>query len=176
MIKFRKAFVNITLALCVLFSSMILVSCDLFNTDPDGGSDSESAAVDTPTEEEIEDDPTTKNYDNGIFFEEEAEGYQPKIVKTETSDFIGEWEATSGNAHYLFGNLELDIKEGGIWTGNVTEEDVRGTWKESNNGLALKGEIFSCKLAFSSKNKLLLEYVPYEDSTDSVLVVMTKKD
>ena len=67
-----------------------------------------------------------ENYDNGISFEEEADGAEITTQKADVKDFMGSWEATSGQAKYQYGNVDFTIKEDGTWTGNITDEDFEG--------------------------------------------------
>ena len=120
-------------------------------------------------------DPTKKNYDNGIVFEEEGDGYEVTVADTEADKFIGKWEATSGNSHYLFGNLDLNIQKDGKWTGNITNEDLNGTWEEKDGGIYLDGDVFKGQLNFSDSGTLLLQYLPFKDSTEPVIIVLTEK-
>lgn len=181
----RKVVLALLMA-ALLASNMCLSGCDLFGVGSDDGSIAESldpsqgsSTDDIPSDTGLEnpddpDDPTIKNYDNGIMYPEEAEGVEVKLKKATGSDFAGSWEAKSGNAHYLFGNLELKIGKSGIWTGNITEEDYRGTWKEKNGGIYITSNNFEAQLNFVDKDKILLRYTPYEDSDSYVSVILTK--
>ncbi|MBR3375808.1 MAG: hypothetical protein IKG71_08485 [Firmicutes bacterium] len=187
--KHNKTFFLAIIMAGLLASSICLSGCDLFGINDDDGGDiqvtekldvpeskdnSDERTGDTGLENsEDPDDPTLKDYDNGIFYPEEAEGAQIKLKNAEGKDFVGSWEAKSGNAHFLFGNMELKIREGGFWTGNITEENYRGTWNEQNGGIYLKSADFEAQLNFTADNKLLLRYKPYEDSDDYVTVILT---
>ena len=122
-----------------------------------------------------EDDPITKDYDNGIYFEEEEEDAVITPKKAQESDFVGRWEATSGQSAYYYGNVELNIKENGTWTGNITEEPLTGKWVRKDAGIYLTSEIFNCTLEFTQEGSLIM-LEDYEDSDEEpVVVVLTKK-
>jgi hypothetical protein len=115
-----------------------------------------------------------EDYDNGIVFDEEAEGAELSFKKAEEADFIGKWEATSGQALYMYGNIDLDIRDGGKWSGNVAEEDLEGKWEFDGTTMSLTSELFDATLSFTEDGKLILQ----EDrAEDGILLntVMTKK-
>ena len=62
-------------------------------------------------------------------FENEADGAEVVTMPHDEKDFIGAWQAPSEQAKYLWGNINLRIKEDGTWTGNITEESFHGRWK-----------------------------------------------
>lgn len=128
-----------------------------------------------PEEVVLEDDPTTKDYDNGINFDEEIEDAEIEYKKSSVDDFIGSWEATSGQSAYFYGNVDLTINPDGTWTGNITEEPLKGKWKEQGGGIYLTSEIFNCNLTFTADGTLIMQE-DYEDTDDeAVLVVLTHK-
>lgn len=117
--------------------------------------------------------------DNGIDFDEEEEGAE--IVKAEApdEDFYGTWTATSGMALYLYGNIDITIKEGGTWTGNITEEDLSGTWTRDGVDLHVvsdDGDI-DFLFAFTEDGKLVMQRDVADDGeeADYVNTVLTKK-
>lgn len=136
----------------------------------------EEQEYEMPEEEMVlEDDPTTADYDNGIYFDEEGEDAEVETKKAPESDFIGKWTATSGQAAYYYGNVDLTIETNGTWSGNITEEKLKGKWKAQGGGLYLTSDVFNCTLQFSSDGNLLMQE-DYEDSDEeAVIVVLTRK-
>jgi hypothetical protein len=127
-------------------------------------------------EEEIADDPTTADYDNGIIFEEEDEDTELTTAEKSPSDFFGTWEATSAQSHYQYGNIDLTVKEDGTWEGNISDDDLKGEWIEKDGGLYMTSEYFNFQLAYTDKDVLVMEYWPDEDDPEYCLVsVLTKK-
>lgn len=170
--KFR--FTSILMVLILMMS--LTVSFTACKKDGAGKSDDKEAIGETEGPDvDASEDPTKKNYDNGIVFEEEGDGYEITVADTEADKFIGKWEATSGNSHYLFGNLDLNIQKDGKWTGNITNEDLNGTWEEKDGGIYLDGDVFKGQLNFSDSGTLLLQYLPFKDSTEPVIIVLTEK-
>lgn len=102
--------------------------------------------------EDDEEDP----YDNGIVFDEESEGAELKFKDTSAEDFFGTWEATSGQALYYYGNIYLDIKSNGKWTGNVADEDLKGKWAFKDNSLKLTSDLFQATLSYTTDGVLIL--------------------
>lgn len=183
--RYRKTILTAILTALIMMTGVCFSGCDLFSVKDDGEDIEANEDLEVPgdagvAEDEYSeivdpDDPTTKNYDNGITYKEEAAGAKLEIVKADPEDFVGSWEAKSGDAHYLFGNLDLTIKENGRWTANITDEDLRGTWKEKNGGIYLEGNVLNAQLNFTKDKKLLFLYHPDEDSSDYVTVVLTAK-
>lgn len=125
-------------------------------------------------ESDIPEEIKGEDYDNGISFDEEEEEANIIIEKAKTDKFIGKWKATSGQAMYLYGNINLNIKAGGKWTGNIADEDMSGTWKENSEGIALTSEFFDCELAYTEDNVLIMRYLPDGD-TEYVNTVLSKE-
>lgn len=144
----------------VLLVVVAIVALAVFLSGRSGGSD----VADEPPEEigeefaipedaEVEDE----DYDTGIDFEEEGEGAVLSFKSSDESDFIGSWTSTSGQAHYLYGNIDLDIKKGGKWTGNVADEDLSGTWKFDGTFLSLSSDLLNVTLAFTVNGNLIMQ-------------------
>lgn len=177
-LKYRKL---ILLLLLMIASAMVFAGC-FGNKDSDGsgsgGSGAKTSEDSTLSEDEIE-ERITEDYDNGIMFDEEMEGYKVEVKKSPVTDFVGSWEATSGNAHYLLGNLDLKIKADGTWKGNVAGDDVSGTWAEQDGGIYIKCKDnrinFGGQLIFNPSGNLIYSYYPLENSTEPTNIVLTKK-
>ena len=112
--------------------------------------------------------------DNGIYFEEEEEGAELHFKSVEASDFAGTWESTSGQAVYLYGNIDLTITNDGKWTGNVAKEDIEGTWTFKDPALILKSEWFNASLSFTDDGTLILQEIR-EDDDEPINTVLTPK-
>lgn len=109
---------------------------------------------------------------NGIAFEEEGDGAVVDTVEKDASDFFGEWEATSDQGRYLYGSIDITVKEDGTWDGEITGEPLNGTWEDMGDHLHMNNEIFSFDLAFSDSGNLVLIDT---DSEDVIYTVLTKK-
>ena len=109
---------------------------------------------------------------NGIAFDEEGDGASVETVKKDVSDFYGEWEATSDQAHYLYGSIDITVKEDGTWEGEITEEPLNGTWEDMGDHLHMNNDIFSFDLAYSNGGNLMMIDT---DSDDVIYTVLTKK-
>ena len=184
MSKHRTASLTAMLMALIMITGICFSGCDLFSVkDDDADIEAEgelypSGDAGDPEEEpdlEDPDDPTTKDYDNGITYQEELPGAKLDIVEAAPEDFVGSWEAKSGDAHYLFGNLDITIKKNGRWKANVTDEDMRGTWKEKSGGIYLTGRDMEAQLNFTKDGKLLFLYHPDKESSDYVTAVLTAK-
>ena len=110
---------------------------------------------------------------NGIFFEEEVEDAELNMVASDVSAYVGTWEATSDQALYFYGNIDLTVNSDGTWTGNFTEEDFEGTWEDMGDHLHMEStRLLKFDLAFEDSGKLIL----IETGDDYVLKsVLTKK-
>lgn len=143
-------------------------------------SDTEETAG-TPEESEItmedimEDEMAQEqDFDNGIYFDEEDDGAEIVTSKKSTDSYVGSWEATSGQAMYQFGNVDFDIKDDGTWTGNVSDEDLEGKWKETGEGIHLTSDLLDCDLVFTDNNVLVMRYSP-DDDGEYLNAVLSKK-
>ena len=126
--------------------------------------------------EEIADEQAegTEDYDNGIYFDEEADGAEIVAKKKSSDEFVGSWKATSGQSIYQYGNVDIEVKEDGTWSGNVSREPLTGKWSETNEGLHLTSDLFDCDLMFTEDNVLVMRYSPNEDG-EYLTTVITKK-
>lgn len=115
-----------------------------------------------------------EDYDNGIVFEEESEDAVLNFKPSKREDFYGSWEATSGQAMYLYGNADITIKENGTWKGNLADEDVSGTWEFDGTAVKLSSDLYNASLSFTEDGKLIMQEDRAEDGT-YLNTVMTKK-
>lgn len=84
--------------------------------------------------------------------------------------FYGKWTANSNRAHYLYGNIDLEIKDDGSWTGNITEEDYSGKWSYNGEFITLESDLVNCDLFFAEDGQLMFRDHTFPDD----LVVLTK--
>lgn len=141
----------------LLLLSMMLV---LSMAGCSGSGDAEEPAEAKPDKESMEDmsdEEFAEAIDNGIVYEEEEEGANLHFSKASESDFYGAWESTSGQSIYMYGNVDLNIKSGGKWTGNVAEEDLSGTWTMKGGSMILESEYFHASLSFTTDGKLIMQ-------------------
>ena len=97
------------------------------------------------------------------------------MAKKKSSDeFVGSWKATSGQSIYQYGNVDIEVKEDGTWSGNVSREPLTGKWSETDEGLHLTSDLFDCDLMFTEDNVLVMRYSPNEDG-EYLTTVLTKK-
>ena len=169
--EYMKKFICIML---VATMGIFLIGCgskDAPAEDP--AEDSEITMDDVEEMLESEDE----DYDNGIVFDEEADGAEIVKKKADVKDFVGSWEVTSGQAKYQYGNVDLTINADGTWTGNITDEDFEGKWTESDEGIILTCDVFEFNLAFTDKDVLVMQYDPEDEDDTGELVtsVLTKK-
>ena len=160
----------------ILATTMILLlaGCKK-NTDTSEASDAAAEESEITMEDIMEDEfEETEDYDNGIYFDEEADSAEIVTSKKSSDSFIGSWEATSGQAMYQFGNVDFDIKDDGTWTGNVSDEDLEGKWKETSEGIHLTSDLLDCDLVFTENNVLVMRYSP-DDDGEYINAVLSKK-
>ena len=107
---------------------------------------------------------------NGIFFEEELdEAVITKAPATE-EDFYGTWTAISDMALYLYGNFTVTILPGGAWKGNITDEDMNGTWKMEGNELHLENEWIDMMLSFTTDGTLIMQRADIEEGEEETFI------
>ncbi len=139
---------------------------DAVNDYEDSNQDEEIALID---------DPTTKDYENGISFEEEDDGAELTFVSASVSEFYGTWKSTSGQADYFYGGVKITIKKDKTWKGTITDEDYSGVWSTRNGGLYLTSDVFNCNLRFTDTGKLIMQQDYGDEDVDPVAVVLTKQ-
>lgn len=157
---------------------MLVVSMSLFLAGC-GSKSEEPAAQEAEEIEEISADELIEegeeDYDNGIYFEEEMDGAEVVTQKKDAGEFVGSWTATSGQALYQYGNVDITVEADGKWSGNISDEALEGTWKESGDGIYLTSDIFECQLAFSESGALIMQYSPDEEAEEYITTVLSKK-
>lgn len=163
----RKIISITSVLILILTLSVAFSSCS-------SNKDEEAPANTTEEVEDIPEEIKGEDYDNGVTFEEEEEEFDVVVSKKSIDQYYGKWEATSGQAVYQYGEVNLNIKKNGTWTGYIADEDLEGTWKETSEGIALTSELFDCDLSFTDSGVLLMRFLPYGD-TETINTVLTKK-
>lgn len=132
-----------------------------------------SCSKDEPTpeaeqsEQQMEESHENDDFENPAYDNEE-DGAVVKEQASDVSTFIGNWEARSDRAKYLYGNIDLSIKEDGTWTGNLTDEDFSGKWEYNGTGITLSSEIINCDLFQATDGSMMFRD---HDDTDVLLVL-----
>lgn len=114
----------------------------------------------------------TERESNGISFDLEREDAEIKRVKTNPEKFVGRWTATSDQALYLYGNIDLIINSNGSWAADITEEKLGGSWKEADDHIHLDdtSELnFDFDLAFDQSGDLVMTETNPEGVINTVL-------
>lgn len=132
----KRRITALMLMLMMTFSAAALASCG--NSGEDFDADTENTYEDDYLNSimEIENDGPS-DFDQPKY-ESEEDGAE--VVKAEhpVEDFYGTWEATSQRSAYMYGNVDINIKEDGTWKGNITEENFRGKWTYENGDVIIK--------------------------------------
>ena len=145
--------------LCVILALilfLVLFLC-IKNSKPANTSKEPDVAVEDTTEDNAADQ------NNDIYYEEENEGVELEIKKKPADDFVGSWGATSAQALYQYGSVDININNDGTWSGYIAHEDLEGTWKETQDGLHLTSDIMECDLKFTKDDLLVMFYSPNHD-------------
>ena len=158
--------------------SIFLIGCSAFSEEDSDNTDSFSDSSEITMEDVMEQEAAEdEDYDNGIIFEEEDDGAELVLKKSSPEDFVGSWEATSGQAMYQFGNVDIKVRLDGTWSGNIADEDLKGSWKQYGDGIYCSSDLFEFTLAYTQNNVLIMRTVPEEDNPEDVIIttVLTKK-
>ncbi len=134
--------------------------------------ESADMTLDQQIDEEIESleiEEEGNDFDNPAY-DNEMEDAEVKETNAAEDAFYGKWTATSNRAHYLYGNIDLEIKNDGSWTGNITEEDYSGTWSYNGEYITLESDLVNCDLFFAEDGQLMFRDHTFPDD----LVVLTK--
>lgn len=113
---------------------------------------------------------------NGIVYEEEAEGAELTFRKEDPSMFYGEWVATSDQSAHLYGNVDLMVNENHTWTGNITDEELSGKWKETKTGIKIEYDTFSLYLDFDGNGTLIMTEKGQNGASDFHTVLKRKTE
>ena len=112
-------------------------------------------------------------YGNGIDFDEEADDAELSFSKTDVANYYGTWKATSDQAMYLYGKLELTINEDNTWSGIVVDEKESGKWSYDGTRMELTSEFFNVSLSFTDDGTLVMQEDREEDG-EYINTVLTK--
>lgn len=171
--------------ICMLLASMtMLAGCsNLFNKlyGIDGDDDSSNAnkveAPEIDLSKEMTEEEELELMDNGVVYDEEADGAKLTYKQSSDLDYIGTWAITSGNAIYLYGNFKITIRPDGRWNGTIVDEKVSGKWKFAHNKMTLTSDTFKADLQFTTDGVLVMqENRGDEEEPDIITVVLTKVD
>ena len=145
--------------LCIVLAIVLVLLLFLCikNFKPTDTAKEPDIAVEDATEENASDQ------DNDIYYEEENEGVELEIKKKPTDDFVGSWAATSAQALYQYGSVDININNDGTWNGYIAHEDLEGTWEETQDGMHLTSDIMECDLKFTKDDLLVMFYSPNHD-------------
>ena len=160
----------------IIVSAIAMSSCGkLFGTDDDSANSGSGKKI------EISDDMTDEEamevINNGIEFEEEADGTNLHFRQSDELEYLGKWEATSGQSIYMYGVMELNILPAGKWTGTIVDEKVSGNWTFEKNKMNLTSEWFEASLSFTADGKLIMQENRGEDGEDDIVTtVLTKRE
>ncbi len=159
----RRKLIGILCVLLLCFG--MFAAC---SKDDKKASDQTDNPVETEEKEEEED------YDNGVVYEEEDENAELSFASSPEDKYIGSWKAKSGKALYLYGNIDITIKEDKTWTGNIADEPLTGSWKVSGKSIELRSELFNGALSFTEKGTLILRE-DRDGEGEFINTVMSKK-
>ena len=146
-----KRFLTFMLVLIMMMS--VAVSCGKDNGDDNQGD--KNPTEHTQTESESEDEDTDMEI---------------KPEKADLSEFYGTWTASSDKAEYMYGNVDITINEDGTWKGNITDEDLSGTWKKVDNYIVCSSKLFTFNVLKSTNGNIVMQ-----ETDDAVRVVLTKR-
>ena len=142
----------------VLILTMALALCGIFSACGDDSSSDQSSDQTTTEQGASVQQSTTES--GGVV-----------IVETPKEDFYGTWSADSGKAEHLYGNFSVTINEDGTWTGVITDEEMKGTWEETEFGVRIRDEEYDweCDLFRTDKGNFIVDEVDLEGEGKVVL-------
>lgn len=114
----------------------------------------------------------TERESNGISFDQEREEADIKRVKTDPAKYAGRWTATSDQALYLYGNIDIIVNSNGSWAADITDEKLGGSWREVEDHIHLDdtSELdFDFDLAFDQSGALIMTETNEEGIINTVL-------
>lgn len=133
-----------------------------------------------------EEEPTDAGVSDEVSLMEDPEATKPndpklaskaEALNEDPSSFYGTWISTSADAENLYGNLEITINENGTVRANITDIDMKGTWKKIDGGIEYKTELISGKIFYGPTCVMTFEeFEADEDGDDDIQVVLKKKD
>ncbi|MCQ2546191.1 MAG: hypothetical protein MJ161_01415 [Clostridia bacterium] len=135
----RKNMLSIMLAIVMILSmSLVFGAC---------GSDNEDDQTATAEEQ------TTEAVDP------EAAELQAKAIEMnkDEKNFLGTWVATTANAEYWYGHLEITINEDGTFDADVTDEKFSGTWEKIDGGIRYESELMNGTLFYGKRCRMVID-------------------
>ena len=92
-------------------------------------------------------------------YDNEEDGVDLNPIQHKEEDFIGTWNAPSDRAQYLYGNVNLKIKDDGTWSGKITDEKFSGKWKYNGTGITIKDNegIINWQLFYNADGTLMFK-------------------
>jgi hypothetical protein len=147
--------------LIILMSLCMFTACNLFGEEEEEtGSAGQGKTIEESVEDKIEEGQ----------MEDEDEAFELKTKKVDDSFFVGHWVAEGEKAEYMYGNVDIIIREDGTWDGNITEEEIHGKWTREGDGIRLTSDVIPFNMVYSTNNNVILQ-----ETDDAVRVVLTKK-
>lgn len=114
-----------------------------------------------------------KEEGNGIAFDAESDDAVFEKKEADESAYYGAWEATSDLALYLYGSIDILVKEDGTWEGHITGEPLGGKYDYLGDHMHMNDDLFSFDLAFDQDGNLIMIDT---DSDDEIHIVLTKAE
>ena len=165
--KTKRYIILAIVALALIIALAFFLPRGSHNIEPTADNDALSAdEVDDPGYEE-----------NGIVFDEEEDGVEITKAEHPEEDFYGTWSATSDMSNYLYGNFDVTIEKGGKWHGNITEEDMSGTWTLEGADLRITNEWIDVIFSFTDNGTLVMQRDNSDegDGSEFINTVMIKQ-
>lgn len=168
----KKTFVTFVSLILALVSIMVFFTACKKDDDISSSAPTEETSVESEEDAEIREDLIEGEplEEKGVAYDEEQEGAELHRAPSSIAMYIGSWTAPSDMAQYLYGNVDLTIKEDGTWRGNITGENLGGKWVDQGDHLHMQNEMFSFDLAFDTSGKLILIEKNSDGELHTVLV------
>ncbi len=131
--------------------------------------------IDEAIDEAVENEDEGIDYGSGIEFDEEADGAELSFKESPVANYYGTWKATSDQAIYLYGNIELTINEDKTWSVIVVDEKESGTWTFDGTRMELTSEFFNVFLSFTDDGTMVMQE-DREGDGEYLNTVLTKKE
>ena len=147
----------------VLILTMALALCGIF-----------SACGDDSSSDQSNDQATEQSTEQGASVQQSTtQSGEVVIVETPPENFYGTWSADSAKAKHLYGNLSITINDDGTWTGIITDEELQGTWEETDYGIHIRDDVYDweCELNRTDKGNFIIDE---DDLGGEGKVVLTK--
>ena len=120
--------------------------------------------------DEVEESDSPMDKQTESQFVDEDEESELSTKKMDGSFFVGTWVAESEKAEFMYGNVTITINEDGTWDGNITDEEIHGTWTRSGDGIRLDSEVIPFNMVYTKNNNVVLQ-----ETDDAVRIVLTKQ-